>query len=166
MLFEKLRILLDSTSFKDNVLYNIKKFHPNEKILEQGKKHSCVYLIKDGKVRIVVSGSSPVSAGSSKKEPVVKPGVNELGSDDIFGEFGIFDDAPASADVVAITETELIEIDIESFKNFLQKNPEIGYEILFEMLKVLVKRLRHANITIVNLFSWGIKAHHIDKYLE
>lgn len=158
-MFEKLQSLLNDSSFQSNVIHRTKKFNPNDKILIQGEMHPCIYLIKSGKVRIVVSGDL-------EEKKMLRPGVNELGQDDIFGEFGIFDDSPASADVIAITKTELIEIDIASFKKYLQDNPKIGYEIFLEMLKILVQRLRHADKTIVNLFAWGIKAHQIDKHLE
>ena len=158
-MFEKLKSLLKSKSFQSEVPHKIKKYKIHEKILSQGEAHQHMYLIKSGKVRIVVHGEL------EEKKPV-NPGVNELGPDDIFGEFSIFDDSPASADVIAVAETELFEIDIVAFKNYLQNNPAISCEIFYEMLVILVRRLRRADQTIVNLFAWGVKAHHIDKYLD
>ena len=69
-------------------------------------------------------------------------------------------------DIISIDDSELIEIDIQTFKTFLEANPEIGYQVLVIMLNKLVSRLRHADKTIFTLYSWGMKAHKLDQFLE
>lgn len=157
---EILNSLLEQKDFKAQVKFLTKKYNANEKIIQQGKFHECVYLIKKGKVRIMVSPEM------KNNELAVHPGIAELGPGEIFGEFGLFDDLPASADVIVVSESEVIEIDISSFRSFLQNNPDLGYHIVVNMLQTLIHRLRHANKAIINLYSWGIKAHEIDLLLK
>ncbi len=158
-MFDFLYKLLDDPAFKAKVKYNLRHFKTNEKILEQGKPHRCLYLIKSGKVRVIVRAAI-------KDESPIRPGIAELGENDVFGEFGLFDDHPASADIIAIDDSVLIEIDIKTFKTFLDANPEIGYQVLVSMLNKLASRLRRADKTIFTLYSWGMKAHKLNQFLE
>lgn len=150
--------LLNNPTFKRQVKYSTKLFHANEKILEQGKPREYVYLIKKGKVRISISSQEI-------KEQFLHPGIIELGPDSTFGEFGLFDNQPlASADVTAITDCELIVIDIITFRDYLDKNPDIGYKISLKILSSLINRIHHYDKTILTLYGWGMKAHKLDKY--
>lgn len=158
-MLDTLKLLLEDKSFKSQVKHSTKIFKANEKILKEGKLHPYLYIIKKGSVRVFVSGETG-------EKTALHPGVADLNPDDIFGEFGIFDDAPASADVAAVTETEVVEIDIKSFRAFLDANPQIGYKLMRELLQIFIERLRHANQAVIRLFTYGIKAHKLDKYLE
>ena len=144
--------LLANKSFQKKVQFNTRRFSANEKILLQGEMHHCLYLIKIGRVRIRINTDINDTLQ-------LRPGVADLGPNDIFGEFGLFDDLPASADAETIVESELLEIDAPSFKQFLDDNPPIAYTIYLEMLKTLVKRLRSADKTIYSFYSWGVKAY-------
>ena len=159
-MFEILHTLLqEDPVFKNNVKFITRQFKANDKILEQGQLHKSVYLIKSGKVRVVVHADI-------KESSPMRPGIADLGVHDVFGEFALFDNMPASADVIAVDDSELIEIDIPSLKTFLEKNPEIAYTFFVAMINTLVSRLRHADKSIFTLYSWGMKAHKLDKYLE
>lgn len=158
-MFEIISALLEDSDFQKKVKFSTKNFNANDKILVQGEKHPTFFLIKSGSVRVTVTTQI-------KEDTSLRPGVADLGPNDIFGEFGLFDDLPASADVSSIKESELLEIDILSFRAYLDQNPQIGYKIYHELVQTLVKRLRHADKVIYNLYAWGIKAHQLDKYLE
>lgn len=151
--------LLDDPAFKEKVKFSSRQFKTNDKILEQGQPHGCVYLIKSGKVRVVVHAEI-------KDSSPMRPGIADLGANDVFGEFGLFDNMPASAEVIAVDDCELIEIDIPSLKIFLDSNPTMAYQFLVAMINTLVSRLRHADKTIFTLYSWGMKAHKLDQFLE
>ncbi|MBA2654115.1 MAG: cyclic nucleotide-binding domain-containing protein [Gammaproteobacteria bacterium] len=157
-MFDILHTLFEDPSFTSQVKWTKKKYKAHDKILEQDTPHPNFYLILKGKVRVVRHADT-----TSKQH--VQPGIADLSPPDIFGEFGLFDDSPASADVIAITRSELIEIEIVTFRAFLDANPKMGYEILSDILKTLVTRLRRADKTIAGLFAWGIEAHKIDKEL-
>lgn len=151
--------LLNDDEFNSSVKFSLLKFKPQDKILVQGTVHQKLFLIKSGKVRVIVSTEF-------EGKTQFRPGIADLGPNDIFGEFGLLDELPASADVNAVIDSELIEIDIPSLKDYLDTHPEIGYKILTSMGKTLVTRLRHADKTIINLYAWGMKANKLDQYLE
>lgn len=159
MLVNILQSILNNPT--SQIKYLTKIYKPNEKVLCQGKPHPNLYLILKGKLRVTVSN---VTTDQDKTN--VRPGIVELGPEEVFGEFGLFEDSPASADIIAIVESELIEVDIISLRRFLEANPKEGYKVLSCLFKVLVARLRRADQTIIQLYSWGIKAHQIDKLLE
>lgn len=150
--------LLNDDNFKEKVSHKTLKYEQNSHILREGSSHSNLYLIKSGLVRISVKGALNDSY-------TVHPGINELGPDDIFGEFSWIDGEPANADVIALADTELLVIDGESLINYLDENPAVGYKVTKALLKTLVHRLRKADKSIVHLYLWGLKGHSIDKYL-
>lgn len=157
-MFHVLHQLLADPTFKEKVKFKSIEFKANDKILEQGKSHVSVYLIKSGKVRVVIHAEV-------KESSPMRPGIADLGVNDVFGEFGLFDNLPASADVIAVDDSELVEIDIPSLKKYLESNPEIAYQFLVTMINTLVGRLRHADKTIFTLYAWGMKAHKLDQLL-
>jgi CRP/FNR family transcriptional regulator, cyclic AMP receptor protein len=159
LMYDIIISLLETSEFKNHVKFKVKQFKANAKILHQGEKHSHIYLIKNGSVRVTIT--SKIREDSS-----LKPGIADLSSSDFFGEFGLFDELPASADVKALVDSELIEIDIPSFKRYLETNPDISSKIYLSIIKTLVQRLRKADIVIYKLYAWGMQAHNLDKFLE
>lgn len=156
---EILKKLVNNPSFKDTVVVVNRKIKPHQIILHQGETHPSFYLIKSGAVRILIHSESQDNFN-------VHPGILDLGPDDVFGELELFGELPAHADVIAITKTELIEIDKYTFLKYLQKDREKGYQIILELLQALILRLRDADKKILYLYRWGLKCHDIDKFLE
>lgn len=109
-----------------------------------------------------MTGDIVDNLGQSK---ALHPGIAELHSEDTFGEFCLFDDLPACADVIAKTDVALLRIPHHLFKDWLDKHPETGYQIYSELLQNLIHRIRKTNLSLINLYSWGIKSHDISKYL-
>ena len=63
-----------------------------------------------------------------------------LSNGNFFGEMSLIDDAPRSADVVAVSPTKCWAITSWAFASVIKSNPEIA----MGMLKEVVKRLRKA----------------------
>ena len=102
-----------------------RKFEPGHVIIKEGETGVGFYLILDGKVEV------------RKKKKV----LSTLSSSDFFGEMGLIDDQPRSADVVAVSPTMTFCLSAWSFTGIVTGNPEIA----FKMMKVLVARLRTSN---------------------
>jgi CRP/FNR family cyclic AMP-dependent transcriptional regulator len=145
-------------AFKKTV--QVKKIHypVNHIIVKEKEIHNELFLIIKGGVRII-------SKGGLSENKTIKPGLADMGAGDIFGEFCLFDDEPASASVVAVEETDLYEIDSSSLKKFIHANHELGLSITWYITSELVKRIRRSNKAVVDLLVWGLKAHDIDKHL-
>lgn len=136
--------LLTDKHFLSCVKHIINTYPVGEKILEEGK------------VRITLSGDVIKT---------INPSVADLEKGDVFGEFSLFEDSPSSANVVTISEAQLIQIDIQSFRKFLDTNPDIGYQFLHEFFFIFVRRLQKANKSVLRLLEWGLNVHEIDKHL-
>lgn len=66
---------------------------------------------------------------------------------DFFGEMSVLDNAPRSATVIALEDTELVKIRRSDFMKVLNHHPEIA----IKMLSTFSERLRKANEKIGNL---------------
>lgn len=85
-----------------------KTYSPGEKIIEQGEKGDCYYIIKSGSVAVIrTKDSSPVK-------------VAELAAGEGFGEEALIRDQKRSATVQAIEETTVLVVDEKNFNNLLK----------------------------------------------
>ena len=93
---------------------------------------------------ILVNGSARVMNSDEEGREVI---LSILGPGSFFGEMGLIDGSPRSADVVAAEACELLVISKADFKRCLQENFEVGLNIM----KCLVERLRDADRKIESL---------------
>ena len=96
-------------------------------LFRKGDEGTAFYIIKKGKVKIVLS---------SKEGEEVVPAIFSEG--DFFGEMSLLDQKPRSADVVAIEESEVFVLNRTDFLSFL-KNSENAIKCIFACLS---ERLR------------------------
>lgn len=91
----------------------VRVFAPDEVIVRKGQPGGSMFVVHRGLVKIqVVEDKTPRF-------------VAELNESDIFGEMGLFTGAPRSADVVAIEETEVLEIKHSAIKPLFEDNPNL-----------------------------------------
>jgi len=95
-----------------------------------------MFVISSGKVKVVLYGQTG-------REII----LSMLKAGDFFGEMSLFDRQPRSANVVAVSETQLLALDRDAFHKHLIANPSTALAILAEMSR----RLRHADEVIGNL---------------
>jgi len=130
--------LFAETDFKTSVTTTPDTYKPNEKIMQAGVNYPHFFLVRKGKVKVILKNEKNTrhSFGSI---------IAELGEGELFGEFSIFDDQPSKTEVSAVTITQITKIDKSSFMNFLELNPKVGYQVLYEMTRHLIRRLRDEN---------------------
>lgn len=131
-----------------NVKHESKKFAPNTKILQQGRRHEYFCYIKSGQVRVVIN--------EERHGKEIHTIISNLGPGDIFGEFIIFNQMPAGADIITTEPTEVICIEVKSFKKFLEQDPELGYRILFDFLSTIVTRLQSTNNAVLQVMGYAL----------
>ena len=102
-------------------------------IVKQGQHGDAMFFLLEGelRVRLMVSG---------KETTLVT-----LGTGEFFGEISLFDQGPRSADVVANTDSLLLKITVESFRELISKAPDLAAPFLFNMSKTLTARIRADN---------------------
>lgn len=107
-----------------------KTVSPGDKLVQEGQGGVGFYLILDGKAEVIKGG---------KKLAELKTGT-------FFGELGVIDGKPRTADVVAITETKCWVLSQWAMKSVIASHPEVA----LSMLEELARRLRATDTTQVN----------------
>jgi CRP-like cAMP-binding protein len=102
-----------------------RKFGAGVTIVKEGETGVGFYLILDGAVEV------------RRKKKV----LSTLATGDFFGEMGLIDDQPRSADVVAVSPTVTFCLSQWTFQGIIKGNPDVAVG----MMKVLVARLRATN---------------------
>lgn len=93
---------------------------------------------------ILINGSARVLNSDEEGREVI---LSILGPGDFFGEMGLIDGSPRSADVVAAEACEMLVISKADFKRCLQEN----FDVALNIMKRLVERLREADRKIESL---------------
>jgi CRP/FNR family transcriptional regulator, cyclic AMP receptor protein len=93
---------------------------------------------------VIVNGSAKVLNSDAEGREVI---LTLLGPGEFFGEMGLIDGSPRSADVVANETCELLVIAKAEFKQGLADN----FDLCLNIMKSLVRRLREADRKIESL---------------
>ena len=107
-----------------------RSFKKDEILFKQGDSGIGLYIIASGKVKVV----KEMSDGSELEVAVHGPGA-------FFGEMTVLDNAPRSASVIAIEDTDCLLLTSWVFKSRMEVQPEIALMVL----PVVVKRFRETN---------------------
>ncbi len=119
--------------------------HPlNTVLFKHGDVGDRVYLILAGKVRI---GRTVPGMGEEA--------LAVLGVGDVFGEMALLDEAPRSADATVHERCTLLTITKASFDDLLFVHKDLAYEVLWNMVRVLLGRLRETNDKLTFLSITG-----------
>ena len=113
-----------------------KNFGRNTKIIGAGDPTDSLYIIIDGRVKVLMS--------DEQGREVI---LSILGRGEFFGEMGLLDDSPRSASVVTLEPCELLSISKSDFKGTLAEN----FDLSLMVMRGLVKRLREADGKIGSL---------------
>jgi len=116
------------------------------KIFQHGDAGDKLYLIIEGRVRI----SREVAGMGEEALAVFGPGQ-------VFGEMALLDESPRSADARVHERCRLLAIPKEGFDDLLFLHKDLAYEVLWNVVRLLVTRLRETTdkltfLTISNRF--------------
>lgn len=110
------------------------RFKSGQTIFNEGEPGNRLYIILDGEVRI----SRQVPGSGEEALSVLKPGA-------CFGEMAVFDRSERSTDAIANSDCSLITISRPDFEILLDFNRDLGYKVLWSMVRLLSGRLRQTN---------------------
>ena len=150
--------LMSHPDYREGEHWRWRDFKKGEKIIKCGEEDSDIYIIVEGCARVV----GDVDLGSDKS---IHPGVCDLSTGDFFGEIALFDQQPRSATIEAVEACKTIQVDGQKLLKFLDNHPNLGYQLMQQLMRVMVDRLRNSNKKIFSLLAWGLKAHNIDTHL-
>ncbi len=92
---------------------HVRVFAPEEPIIQKGQTDKSMFIINRGNVSVEI------------KENGITKTISKLRVGDFFGEMSLFTGEPRTADVVAETETQVLEISPFILKPILERNPEL-----------------------------------------
>ena len=104
-------------------------FQTGQVIFSEGDLGTEMFIVLEGQVQIVkkLGGEAQL--------------LSTLEKGDFFGEMGVLEGAPRSADAIAATDVKLLPINGSRFDEMIRKTPEIAVRII----RKYAKRLREAN---------------------
>jgi small-conductance mechanosensitive channel len=88
-------------------------FAPGETVIRAGDEGSSMFVVHNGRVSVQISDN-----GKPRTVAVLKDG-------DFFGEMALFTGEPRTANVVAVEETEVLEIGHQAMKHLFDTNPDL-----------------------------------------
>ena len=96
-------------------------FAPGETVIRAGDPGSSMFVVHKGRVRVQVSESGRART------------VATLNEGDFFGEMALFTGEPRTANVLALEETEVLEIGHAAMKQIFDSNPDLVESLSFIM---------------------------------
>jgi CRP/FNR family cyclic AMP-dependent transcriptional regulator len=113
-----------------------RRFRRGELVVEQGRKSNALYILLNGRARVLTS--------DSRGREVI---LAVLESGDYVGEMSLIDNEAHSATVRCEIQTDMLILGRADFARCLPENSTLSYAIL----RGLVRRLRHADRQIESL---------------
>ena len=96
-------------------------FAPGEVVIREGDPGSSMFVVHNGRVRVQVNENGRPRT------------VATLNEGDFFGEMALFTGEPRTANVVALEETEVLEIGYAAMKQVFDTNPNLVESLSFIM---------------------------------
>jgi predicted RND superfamily exporter protein len=108
----------------------IKKFEPEEHIVRRGERGDHMFVIIEGTAEVWAGG------GDERRRIV----AHQRG--DVFGEMGLIRHAERSADVVALSNVEVLAVDNRFLRRIQKRYPRIAAKVFLNLSRILSDRLQ------------------------
>lgn len=112
-------------------------FSRGECLFRQGDEADCLYVIIEGKAKVLISNEKAQRT------------VRECGSNEVIGELAMLSDEPRTASVEAITDLSVLRLEKDVFMDMLQSDSAMGYQVL----QVVAQRLVTTNRELTNVLT-------------
>ena len=116
------------------------EFNAGEKIITQGKMVQNLWFILVGQCEVTRRTAGGCQLNLAQLEPNMQ-----------FGEMSFFHAAPHSADVIALTDTQLLRLGRKDYDNLISASNPIAFKLAMNSLEQLSDRLRRTDEWITNL---------------
>ena len=107
----------------------LRRGRAGERIIEQGTSLGTMFIVLEGQAEVRINGKHIVTHSG---QPLV-------------GELEFLDRLPASADVILLQETDLIELNNAALNALMERQPRLGYVLIREIARIEAGRLRGSN---------------------
>ncbi|MDB6033422.1 MAG: mechanosensitive ion channel protein MscS [Verrucomicrobiales bacterium] len=119
---------------------------PGATIIKKGTPGDSVYFILSGEVRArLIIGREDQT-------------LNHIPAGQFFGEMSMFNQAPRSADVLAVKPTRLMRVSNQAFLQLIREVPALAAPFLFSMASMMAHRIAETNTNlqkqVASEFTW------------
>lgn len=111
-------------------------------VFQKGDPGDCLMIVVSGRIRIG-------TVGLDGREVM----LNLVETAEVFGEIGVLDGKPRSADAAALTDCELFVLDRARMMDFLERHPDVA----IRLIGILCERLRHSTELIEDTMLLGME---------
>lgn len=118
-------------------------YKPGDIIIKEGDPGDGMFVIKEGAVKV-----SKEIPGEGEKI------LANMVDGNFFGEMALFDGAPRSASVIAVSKVEMYEMYRAGLMEFTKKDPKLAVKVLFNLVKILSVRIRQSGDKIKDILIW------------
>jgi len=112
-----------------------RRFSRDETIISAGETDRALYLLTAGTLGVRLQADTDRT-------------FKAIDAPSVVGEVAFLDGGPRSATLFAITDGELQRLRMESFETLSAREPELGRAILFDLARIVTRRLRLASDVI------------------
>lgn len=148
--------IINDFAFPEGSAWVRRDFSANATIVKEGEVGKSLFFIESGLLRVSVD----VELDERRS---AKPGIGDMGKDDLFGDTCLLKSGVRTATVIAITDGCLLEINGETLSAYLNAHPIAGYVFYKRLFEVLFDRLSNGNRRIQYLLAWGLRAQQAGK---
>lgn len=120
-------------------------------VFSEGDAAHRLFVVAEGRVAI----ASRASDGRETLVAVMEPGA-------LFGELGLFDDEPRSADARALTDVEVLAVDYAAVRAAFEAQPDL----LWLVVRLLAQRLRATDEALADAVFLDVPARTAKRLLE
>lgn len=111
-----------------------REYRTGEPVFFQGDPGLGMYIIQEGSVSIAIADKD----GGQKELAVLTEG-------DFFGELGLLDESPRSANALCKTDCHLIGFFRPDLLELIEKKPSLGIKIVLKLSEIVAERLRNTD---------------------
>ncbi len=128
-----------------------RRMQRGEFLMRAGTPADSMMVIMHGEVRVMLSSR----AGQDQI-------INAMGAGAVFGEIGLFDGKPRTADVVAVTNGRLLIIDGPALQSLLIRDPQFAVGVI----KIICGRLRSTLVQLESMIFQDVATRLASSLLE
>jgi class 3 adenylate cyclase/CRP-like cAMP-binding protein len=111
-------------------------------LFRKGDPGDSLFMIGKGRLKVVTEDTGGVE--------II---LNQIEAGDMVGEVSLFDQAPRSASVIALEDSDVLELKREDFLQLIDQNPEVA----LSMMRDMSARMRFNAVFIQKVTEWSKK---------
>ena len=106
-------------------------------LVQAGEDDRALYLLTEGSLAVRI--------------PRGETAFKSIDAPSVVGELAFFDGAPRSATLDAITDVQVVRVDMDAFERLSEAEPALAQTMLLDLARILALRLRMASDVIASL---------------